>query len=235
MGTITLIRHGQASFGKADYDQLSDLGYEQGRQLGHWWRDCGLRIDRVLSGGMRRHQQTAEACLESLGADLAASEPPATDAGFREYDHTEMLIRFEPRMREADYVRALFTESEHPRRAFQALFTQAFGRWMSGRHDEDYGEPWPAFRDRCMAALERTMDQAGRSQHTVVFTSGGPITAICQQLLGLPDDRVAELNASFANGSITRLLYQPGRVSLSTMNAYPHLERLGDPAAITYR
>ena len=34
MGTIYLIRHGQASFDSADYDQLSDLGQLQAAQLG---------------------------------------------------------------------------------------------------------------------------------------------------------------------------------------------------------
>lgn len=235
MGTITLVRHGQASFGKADYDQLSSLGAEQGRALGRWWSDCGTRVDRAITGGMRRHEQTASACLETLSPELAPHAALNVDAGFREYDHTEMLLLHEPQMRDPAFIRSLFEDSEHPRREFQALFTAAFARWMSGRHDEEYGESWPTFRDRCMAALERAMDSGGRSQHTVVFSSGGPITAICQQLLGLPDDRVAELNASIANGSITRLLYQPGRVSLNTMNAYPHLERLGDPAMVTYR
>jgi broad specificity phosphatase PhoE len=34
MGTLHLVRHGQASFGAADYDQLSDLGARQCRELG---------------------------------------------------------------------------------------------------------------------------------------------------------------------------------------------------------
>ena len=34
MATIYLVRHGQASFGKENYDQLSPRGWEQGRILG---------------------------------------------------------------------------------------------------------------------------------------------------------------------------------------------------------
>ena len=34
MATIYLIRHGQASFGKANYDELSDLGQQQATRLG---------------------------------------------------------------------------------------------------------------------------------------------------------------------------------------------------------
>jgi len=34
MGTLYLVRHGQASFGAANYDQLSPLGQQQCGQLG---------------------------------------------------------------------------------------------------------------------------------------------------------------------------------------------------------
>ena len=36
MGNLTLIRHGQASFGEKDYDNLSDLGRKQGHLLGEY-------------------------------------------------------------------------------------------------------------------------------------------------------------------------------------------------------
>ena len=39
MGTIYLVRHGQASFGSDDYDQLSPLGEEQSWHLGQWLSD----------------------------------------------------------------------------------------------------------------------------------------------------------------------------------------------------
>ena len=34
MSVLLLVRHGQASWGSADYDVLSDLGHEQSRLLG---------------------------------------------------------------------------------------------------------------------------------------------------------------------------------------------------------
>src|SRR3984893_14433603 len=37
MGLITLVRHGQASFLKEDYDKLSELGELQARTLGEYW------------------------------------------------------------------------------------------------------------------------------------------------------------------------------------------------------
>ena len=37
MGMLYLVRHGQASFGAADYDQLSELGARQCEALGRWF------------------------------------------------------------------------------------------------------------------------------------------------------------------------------------------------------
>jgi broad specificity phosphatase PhoE len=37
MGNLYLVRHGQASFGAADYDQLSELGQRQSVRLGEYF------------------------------------------------------------------------------------------------------------------------------------------------------------------------------------------------------
>jgi broad specificity phosphatase PhoE len=43
MGTLYLVRHGQASFGADDYDQLSELG-GAGVRLGEHWRAQGQAL-----------------------------------------------------------------------------------------------------------------------------------------------------------------------------------------------
>ena len=44
MGTLYLVRHGQASFGAADYDNLSELGHRQAVRLGEYWRERGMKF-----------------------------------------------------------------------------------------------------------------------------------------------------------------------------------------------
>ena len=53
MGTLHLVRHGQASFGSDDYDRLSDLGVRQCRRLGEYWAARGQRFSAVLRGTLR--------------------------------------------------------------------------------------------------------------------------------------------------------------------------------------
>jgi broad specificity phosphatase PhoE len=50
MGHLYLVRHGQASLGAADYDQLSPLGQQQSLRLGEHWQAQGLRFDAVITG-----------------------------------------------------------------------------------------------------------------------------------------------------------------------------------------
>lgn len=236
MGTITLIRHGQASFGKADYDQLSELGARQGRELGRWLSQAGIRFDRIVTGRLRRHLQTAEAVCETLNPDLQPDGDWDRDGGFDEYDHNEMLLRFEPRFKDPDFMRALFQDHPNPRQEFQRMFVAAFARWMSGEHNDEYSETWPHFKERCITAVrDLAASNPERGLHIAVFTSGGPISAICQSLLDLPDGQIAQLNSSIVNASMTKLLFQPRRISLSTLNSYAHFEQVDAKSLITYR
>ena len=59
MGTLYLVRHGQASFGAEDYDQLSALGHRQCVALGQYWRERGMRFDAVLTGSLKRLRTVA--------------------------------------------------------------------------------------------------------------------------------------------------------------------------------
>ena len=78
--TLLLVRHGQASFGATDYDNLSERGHEQSRRLGEWLLRGGHRFEAVVVGGMRRHQQTAEG-VAAVFADQGQPLPePVVDA-----------------------------------------------------------------------------------------------------------------------------------------------------------
>jgi broad specificity phosphatase PhoE len=235
MGQIYLVRHGQASFGSANYDQLSQRGVEQARLLGEWFANSRQKFHRVVVGDMKRHRQTADACIAALPKAQRIDTDWQTDADFNEYDHHEVLVRHHPPFEDPEEVKRFLASAPNARYAFQEIFKAAMSRWMSGEHDRDYREPWPVFRARCVAALQRLVEGADKSQSIIVFTSGGTIATLCQQVLGLQDRRVAELNWTLVNCAVTKLLYQPGRVTLSYLNNYAHLEWLGQPEHITYR
>lgn len=238
MGQIFLVRHGQASFGKANYDQLSELGFEQARLLGQWYANTRQPFSKVINGGMLRHRQTADACMEVLPKKLLIETEWITDADFAEFDHREVLLRHCPEFADAVAFKALLASHVDPPRALEHLFRAAMQRWMGGAHHDDYAETWPDFRRRCVGALQRLDTESSQQttkQTTIVFTSGGVIAALMQHLLGLQDFQVMELNWTLANCAVTKLLHRPGQFTLSYLNNYAHLEWLGQPGAVTYR
>jgi len=234
MGQIYLVRHGQASFGAANYDQLSELGYEQARLLGQWYANSHQAFHKVVTGGMVRHRQTADTCMAELPKPALADTEWVTDDDFAEFDHHEVLLRHCPEFGDAAAFKALMASHVDPSRALEHLFRAAMQRWMGGWHDDEYTETWPDFRRRCVRALER-LDTPGGKQTTIVFTSGGVISTLMQHLLGLQDFQVMELNWTLANCGVTRLLQRPGQFTLSYLNNYSHLEWLGQPGTVTYR
>jgi broad specificity phosphatase PhoE len=230
MGAIYLIRHGQASFGKSDYDQLSDTGFEQARVLGTALAQRIERLDAVVTGAMLRHRQTADACLSGMASRAPRREMP----GFNEFDHEQLIHRYEPRYQNRLALMADMALSLKPRRAFQQMFEKAVARWIGGEHDADYDESWPAFRARCISALDELLASLGASKTALVFTSGGPITAICQDLLKIPDAHAFRLNWTLANCAVTKIVYSERGRYLSTLNEHAHFEG-ANAHLITYR
>ena len=76
IASIFLIRHGQASFGSADYDQLSQLGCCQAQVLSDYFSDIGIRLDAVYSGTLKRQRQTAEIATASQPACIPFHNDP---------------------------------------------------------------------------------------------------------------------------------------------------------------
>jgi broad specificity phosphatase PhoE len=230
MGTIYLIRHSQASFGAADYDQLSELGFEQAGILGRALHLRRPRADKIVCGSLKRHRQTAEGCLTAMGLPAQWDTDPAWD----EYDLDAVMRVHHPRYVDRTVLAAELAASDNPRRKFQEVFVAAMDRWAGGRHDAEYEESWPAFTARVNEALRRLNVSLAKSQGALVFTSGGPIAAVCGALLNLSGLDALRINSKLANASVTKLVCSDKGVHLSTMNEHAHFE--GEKAPfMTYR
>ena len=230
MATMHLIRHGQASFGADDYDRLSELGWQQGRVLGRWYARH-TRPDLIIGGGLRRHRETIEALNEGFGGALPEAQ---VNEGFNEFDHLAVIRAYRPEWAERQAMARDLANEPNPRKAFQKAFGEAIARWAGGQHDSDYPEPWPEFKARVRRGLDEAVDASAEAREVLVVTSGGPISVIAQQLLGLDDRRAMKLNEVLANASVTRMLYSGDRRSLAVFNSFAHLEG-EDPALVTYR
>jgi len=229
MGSIVLIRHGQASFGAADYDRLSPRGEEQSVLLGRWLARTHGQPDRVLAGSMQRHHRTASLCLEAAGVDMAFEVDPGLD----ELNHEEILRRHRPDLPDEAALQAELRAQPDPHKAFQTLFSQAIADWVGAGSDAAHNETWPMFRERVLGALKNLAGKG--AQTTWVFTSGGPIAVMVQSLLRMPEEDTFSLAYPLVNTSLTALRTVRGVPTFFSYNATPHLEDAGDAALLTHR
>ncbi|MCO4762438.1 MAG: histidine phosphatase family protein [Myxococcales bacterium] len=227
MGQVLLIRHGQAGFGTANYDQLSEAGHRQARITGAAWRGC-VAIDQVISGTMRRHKETAAGFAETFG-----TLPDARlDAGFDEFDHEGVLRAQYPDLRHPSAIRAWLKQQPDPKGAFRDAFNVAISHWVAGDSTRPYTETFAQFVARTTAALDRLGAALGERESAVVFTSGGVISALALSIVGLPGSDLFKFTLELTNGSVTRLRRADGEWRLGSFNEHAHL--LGhEPPALT--
>ncbi|EWC38950.1 histidine phosphatase family protein [Stutzerimonas stutzeri] len=232
MGSIYLIRHGQASFGAENYDVLSPLGYRQSEALGDYLAQLGVTFDRCLSGELDRQQDTARTTM----ARLAAGPDLEVDAAFNEF-HADAVIRAHlPALLEVEpnAMHILRNAADH-RADFQRLFTYVVHRWISGEHEKDELESWQQFLDRVQGGLERVLEQAGKGDRIAIFTSGGTITALLQLIIGVPPIKAFEMNWQIVNTSLSLLKFRGRDVALTSFNSHAHLQLLKNPELVTHR
>lgn len=230
MGVIYLVRHGQASFGRDNYDALSPLGHQQAGLVGGALQARGVQPDVVFSGTMQRHRETALEALAALGVNL----PLQSLSGVNEFDHENVIEVAEPRYASKAVMMADMASGGDPRRAFQKFFQDAVSRWVGGNHDDEYAEPWSVFKLRCVTALGDLVAATPAKGQSVVFTSGGTISVMCAHLLGLSDAQAFTINWTLVNTGITKIVSGRDGLHLVSVNEHAHLEGR-EPGLLTYR
>lgn len=221
MAALYLIRHGQASFGKANYDQLSELGYKQSELLAQHWQPF-TKPCKVYTGELARHKQTSKALLQQYQTQST------TLASLNEFDHHEIISKAQ-----------LTVDSPTDLAALNKQFMQALSNWISAADKSEYKESWAQFKQRCLDALFSIIGHKQSEQHILAFTSGGVIAAIVQHVLTLSDSQSFDILTQQRNTSITKLLFTTTdtgdtKITLDYFNNFQHLEQ-SDRNWITYR
>ena len=155
MGTLYLIRHGQASYGEPDYDRLSARGVEQALAIGRW--AATENIGALYCGPLRRQRQTAQYAREAAGGALPE---PQTLPELAEYPAFEMLQHMVPRLVAEDPRYEQLITAPTPRLLDQA-FNTILNKWSRDEWTVDGVERVAAFVDRVRSALDRDADRPG--------------------------------------------------------------------------
>ena len=218
------MRHGQASFGAADYDQLSELGARQCHALGQYLAGRGVAFEAVLRGSLRRHTQSLDALMQGYG-DQGTMPTAQTWPGLNEYDSEALIRAIHP---------GPLAKPDSPEvyRAHFRLLRDALTAWMAGSIAPVGMQSYTDWVAGITAALDHV-----RTQHTgnvLVVSSGGPISTVVGQVLKAPAETTIELNLRMRNSALTELAYTPKRHMLVSFNHLPHLDHPDRRAWETY-
>jgi broad specificity phosphatase PhoE len=221
MGTLYLVRHGQASFGAADYDNLSALGQQQSLRLGDYFRQKGLTFEAVLTGTLRRHLQTYAAIREGGAFDMAELQWP----GLNEFDSEAVIATVHPYKLEKPDTPELY---RHHFRLLRDGLTQ----WMNGVVSPKGMPSYLEFKQGVINALDHIRKNC--DGNVLIVSSGGPIATAVGHVLGTTPETTIELNMRIRNSAITEFAFNPKRHTLVTFNTLPHLEHADHASWITH-
>ncbi len=221
MGTLYLVRHGQASFGAEDYDQLSALGHRQCVRLGEYFRDSGRRFDAVLTGTLKRQVQSLAAIAEGMQWTPAPLQWP----GLNEYDSEAVIQALQSKP---------LTRPETPEQVRQhfRLLREGLLQWMAG---STAPAGMPSYVD-FVAGVKGALDhvRGAYAGEVLIVSSGGPIATALAQILGTNAEATIELNMRIRNSSVSELAFSPRRHALLSYNTLPHLKEPEHAGWITF-
>ena len=224
MAQFYLVRHGQASFGSDNYDQLSPLGHQQARWLGEYFAERDMGFDALITGDLVRHQETGAGICEGLGVQL----PVDIQLGLNEFDFHSIV----------DAYLAQHPDQAPPEGASAAAFYKALKTAMTHWRDDsltgDLPETWQMFADRVAAARAHIQSHYSERDRVVIVSSGGAMAMFMKQVLQAADETVVELNLQIRNTSVAHGFFNRKVVRLAGFNNVPHLDRTDRLDAITY-
>jgi broad specificity phosphatase PhoE len=221
MGTLYMVRHGQASLGAKDYDNLSPLGWRQSEQLGAYFKAQGVVFGAVWTGTLKRHNQTLRGIGSGMGVELAATH----NAAWNEYDSEALLAALpvtppSPKASPAAY-----------RQYFQ-LLRDALRGWADGVLSPQGMPSYPSFRQGIADALANLQTQP--QGDVLLVSSGGPIATAAGLVLGTTPDTAIGLNLRLRNTAVTQVAVRSKRLDLVSFNEIPHLAGLAAADWVTY-
>ena len=216
MSTLFLIRHGQASLGAEDYDNLSPLGREQSALLGPRFTARETVPDQIYVGPRRRHHQTLDA------ARGAWSERPIQGLDLLDEQQCPEVLRANE-----ETLRERLAIDPDDTKAYLQFFRRGSKMWVRGEVETPPEfESWNVFRSRIDSAMDHLrQDIEDPDARVAVFTSGGVVAAAVGHVLGLDDEKTIELSWSIYNASVTTLHLSRHGFALMGFNELPFVDR----------
>lgn len=203
MTNITLIRHGQASFGAKNYDLLSELGKRQAHAVGRYFKNHHIQFERIIHGDMVRQLDTAKI----IATSSEHKSKMLLNSAVNEFDSDNLLKHYLPILASSssDYNKIIngsqswFSCNQN----FELIFSALVRLWQQDQQCPF--ESWIEFRGRVLSFLIELEALGNHAQRIAVVTSGGLIAIVIQALWELKETSFIDINLTINNASLTEI------------------------------
>lgn len=226
MSKLILIRHGQASFNRSDYDQLSPLGVQQAKWLGAYFAEANINPTRIITGDLKRHLQTTEGIIQGLASANEKIAELEQHTGWNEFDFHmigQAYLKSHPEHA---------PDQANPR-SFFSLLRKALRAWSEDQLEGALPETWICFQSRVLEALNFARKNTD-NETVLVISSGGAISMALQHIMGFDNATLINLNLQTRNTGFSEIYFNGLNSYLASFNAVSHLETAKRRNLITY-
>ncbi len=222
MSVLHLVRHGQASFGSDDYDNLSHKGIEQSIELGKALAKNKSIFDHVIVGPHRRHIQTFEGIKK--GYNFMKLPEPVIDKNFAENQLMEIAEHFIPEiLNTSKTTKQIFQDCAPEERhdKFLKLFQLVAKKWMNEELDlsKKNFEGFSMFRKRIADVLRFIQANLSNKSNIMIVSSGGSISGVYAEVIECTQEDIMKLNFGIKNVSISEFEMTTERFTLQAFNS----------------
>jgi len=231
MSKIFFFRHAQASYGAANYDQLSPLGEQQSAELGKYLVQQNFHFDKIFVGPLERQKHTFQIVSEIFQKNNKTLPNPVILEELKEHKGPEVSRVVLPELMKTNpQVKKWYAEiAENPKlmkRNSLLSFQYFMEQWSLGKVQVEGIESWADFRISVRKGLNTIFKNTEKGETIGAFSSGGTISSITAEALNLKDEtRIAAMNFSVRNTSFTSFHFSKSQFNLLSFNELPHLEK----------
>ena len=230
MSKLFFFRHAQASYGAANYDQLSVKGEKQSAILGEYLVEKKYHFDKIFVGPLERQKHTFQIVADIYKKNNKTLPSPVFIEGLREHRGPGAMRKCLPELLKTNpQIKQWYAEiEENPKlmkRNSLLTFQYFMDEWSLGNIVVPDVQSWAEFRSAVRGGLETILENTGKGETIAAFTSGGTISAITAEALKIQDEQtVSNMNFSVRNTSFTSFLFSKNLFNLLSFNELPHLE-----------
>ncbi|MFT6153255.1 MAG: broad specificity phosphatase PhoE [Bermanella sp.] len=236
MASIYFIRHGQASFGSANYDKLSDLGEQQACLVGQYLQQTDVMFDAMYSGSLLRQRETAQQVTAAYEKNDRHLPKLQIDERLNEIDANAIVMKLMPLVAEVQpQVTEWMEQAKQDKKAYQYILRACFKHWQKLEIEIEGLESWDNFYGRIKGCVDDIIRLNGSGKDVAVFTSGGVIAAVVQYALGLTDEGNYQVFEPVINASVTHCKYSKDQFTLNYYNDHSFIRILGGNKMVTFR